>query len=191
MQSTPRQSHGLSDAGPCKARSDAAIFAVLLLAVSISSIVFFAGWMLLASATLGAFLLALAAFDLKTGRLPNQIMLPLILLGLGVNGAFGLDRLTQALLGAVLGFVSLALVRFAYKAWRGREGLGGGDVKLFAAAGAWVGATQLPLVLSIAALSGLVLVLLQSKQTRELANNKSIPFGPHLAVGLWVTWIWM
>jgi leader peptidase (prepilin peptidase) / N-methyltransferase len=67
----------------------------------------------------------------------------------------------------------------------GQEGLGLGDAKLFAAAGAWLGWQALPMALLIAAVSGLVVALALGKTARATP----LPFGPALALGFWVTWL--
>jgi len=100
------------------------------------------------------------------------------------------DRLTADLLGAVLGFLVLAGVRMAYRRLRGREGLGFGDVKLLAAAGAWVGWDGLPSVMAIAALSGLAVAALQGLRSGKLSASSKLAFGPYLCLGLWLVWLY-
>jgi leader peptidase (prepilin peptidase)/N-methyltransferase len=91
-------------------------------------------------------------------------------------------------LGAVAGFGGVVLLRFIYEKLRGREGMGLGDAKLLAAAGAWTSWTGLSSILAIAAISALVFALLGRGHRLALADR--IAFGPFLAVGLWLVWLY-
>src|ERR1700730_10084193 len=104
---------------------------------------------------LGWWLLALGWIDLRCWLLPDALTLPLIIAGLAASFIFNPDQLTERALGAALGYLSLMAIAVLYRALRGREGLGGGDAKLLAASGAWVGAAALPQVILLAALSAL------------------------------------
>ncbi len=75
-----------------------------------------------------------------------------------------------------------------YRRWRGQDGLGWGDVKLAAAAGAWVGWEAMPSMILIAALFGIAAVLLR-RWLRKTSMEESIPFGPALAAATWVLWL--
>jgi leader peptidase (prepilin peptidase)/N-methyltransferase len=146
------------------------------------------------AAVLGWWLLALALIDLVAWILPDALTLPLILAGLllAALGARepGLPISTPPLLdaaaGAVLGYLGLAAIGWAYHRLRGREGLGLGDAKLFAAAGAWLGAGQLPLFLLVAGVMGLVMAL---ARRQELRAETEVPFGPALALAFWVLFL--
>ena len=65
-----------------------------------------------------------------------------------------------------------------------------GDVKLFAAAGAWVGWQGLPSVLLIGAATGLAAALLLARAKGPPGPREPVPFGPYLALGLWITWLY-
>ena len=113
------------------------------------------------AALLGWWLLALALIDLRAWRLPDVLTLPLIAAGLAA-AALGLlpaVDLLHALAGAAVGYLALAGIGWAYRRLRGRDGLGLGDAKLLAAAGAWLGVESLPWLVLIAALLGLALAL--------------------------------
>ena len=90
----------------------------------------------------------------------------------------------QAALGALLGYVVFWLIGFAYFQLRGVDGLGQGDAKLLAAAGAWLGPTALPWVVLLAATGALVWALAKG---REL--TMPLAFGPWLASSFWALWI--
>ncbi len=77
-----------------------------------------------------------------------------------------------------------------YRAARGHDGLGLGDVKLAAAGGAWIGWTMLPVVIEIAALSALVVFLIAPRLAGRPAHwNARLPFGSFLAPAIWATWL--
>ena len=87
------------------------------------------------------------------------------------------------------GFAAFAAIASIYRRARGREGLGLGDAKLLAAAGAWLGWQALPSVVVIAAASGLALALATALGGSKLAWTSRIAFGPHLALAFWLAWL--
>ena len=87
------------------------------------------------------------------------------------------------------GFAAFAAIAGIYRRARGREGLGLGDAKLLAAAGAWLGWQALPGVVLIAAASGLAFALATPLGGGKLAWTSRIAFGPHLALAFWLTWL--
>ena len=116
------------------------------------------GWSILIGCLLGWALLTLALIDLREKTLPDAITLPLI--GAGLAAALilePLDPLTHAI-GAAAGLTLFLAVGATFRRLRGYDGLGGGDAKLFAAAGAWVGWPGLPSVLLIASVAALAVV---------------------------------
>lgn len=142
-----------------------------------------------AGAVFGWLLLALAALDLAAFWLPNTLNAALALCGLAA-GAIGLDPpIADRLTGGLAGFALLWLVARGYKALRGRQGLGGGDPKLFGAIGCWLGWQNLPLVLLAASLIGLAAVLGLMSAGRRVHATDRLPFGVMLAVGAWTIWL--
>ena len=138
---------------------------------------------------LGWWLIALAAADARSLVLPDALTLPLIVAGLAVTYAIAPEAILHHALGAVAGFAVLALVALAYRRLRGREGIGLGDAKLAAAAGAWVSWTGLPGVLLIAAVLGLTAALLARAAGRRLTATTEVPFGPWLCLATWIVWV--
>lgn len=130
---------------------------------------------------LGWVLVALAVMDLRAFVLADVVTLPLIALGFGLAWATGRPLIEPAL-GAAAGAALLAGPMLAYRVWRGRDGLGLGDVKLMAAAGAWAGASALPGILLIAAIATAVAALALHRGRADAA----VPFGPGLALGFWL-----
>jgi leader peptidase (prepilin peptidase)/N-methyltransferase len=146
------------------------------------------------AAVLGWWLLALALIDLVAWTLPDALTLPLILAGL-LLAALGAREpglplptppLWDAAAGAALGYLGLAAIRWTYQRLRGREGLGLGDAKLFAAAGAWLGVGQLPLFLLTASVLGLVMALVRRQKLRA---ETEVPFGAALALAFWALFL--
>jgi leader peptidase (prepilin peptidase) / N-methyltransferase len=131
--------------------------------------------------TFSAALLTLALIDWDTTLLPDDITLPLLWLGL-VASALNWTPvpLTSSLWGAVAGYLSLWLIYWGFKLATGKEGMGYGDFKLFAALGAWFG---WPLLIPIILLSSVIgaVIGIAMKFTSGLREGGYIPFGPFLA----------
>jgi leader peptidase (prepilin peptidase)/N-methyltransferase len=141
------------------------------------------------TAILGWWLFLLAALDLEHEWLPDRLTWPLLAAGLAAAwGGFG-PPFESRLIGAAAGFASLFLIARLYRALRGREGLGGGDPKLFAAIGAWLGWTQLPFVLVGAGLLGLAALLLKRLRGGSVAATDRLPLGTLMALAAWPIWI--
>lgn len=143
------------------------------------------------TAVLGWALLVLAEIDRQHFVLPDAITLPLVLAGLGLAAVMPSMQLLDHVIGAVVGFGALWLLAAVYRRLRGRHGLGQGDMKLLAAAGAWLGWQGLASVVLIAAVSGLAgtLALTLLRGGTRLSGSAAISFGPFLALGIWLTWV--
>ncbi|MCL5778419.1 A24 family peptidase [Limibaculum sp. FT325] len=142
----------------------------------------------LPSAVLGSVLVTASEIDRRQMILPDALTLPLIPLGLGTVWLAAPAALGDATVGAVAGGVVLWALRAGYARIRGREGLGLGDVKLFAAAGAWTGWAGLPGVLLWAGVLGLGAALIAGMRRGDVSGGDALPFGPFLAAGLWPVW---
>jgi leader peptidase (prepilin peptidase)/N-methyltransferase len=118
------------------------------------------------------------------------LTLPLAACGLAVAWWLDAASLGEHAIGAAAGWLGFWLVARLYSALRRRAGLGGGDAKLMAAAGAWVGWQGLPSVILIGALAALAAVGVALILRRPFTSTTPIPFGPFLALGLWVTWLY-
>jgi leader peptidase (prepilin peptidase)/N-methyltransferase len=137
-----------------------------------------------------AFALAWASVvDIDRFILPDLITLGLVLAGLGVALMLGPEALLHRAIGAVAGYGVLAGLALWYRRVRKREGLGLGDAKLLAAAGAWLGWAALPAVLLLASLSALVLFGLWSLRAGRIDASTPLPFGPFIAAGFWLAWV--
>jgi leader peptidase (prepilin peptidase)/N-methyltransferase len=148
------------------------------------------GWPLWATCALGWTLLALAIIDQRHLVLPDELTLPLIGAGLIVAYLLDADAAVDHAIGVVVGFAALFVLAVVYKRVRKREGLGLGDAKLFAAAGAWVSWSGLASVVLVASLTALVVVLVRSVLGRRVAADERIPFGPYLCLATWLVWLY-
>ena len=128
-----------------------------------------------------AAIVALACIDWDTTLLPDDITLPLLWAGL-LASLFNWTGvpLAVAVLGAVGGYLSLWTIYWAFKLQTGREGMGYGDFKLFAALGVWFGWTALvPIILMASVIGAIVGITL--KFSSGLREGGYVPFGPFLA----------
>jgi len=134
-------------------------------------------------------LMALFVIDLQHQLLPDQITLPLLWTGLLFNMQGMFSSLEMAVLGAVIGYLSLWLVYHAYRLLRGKHGFGYGDFKLLAAIGAWTGWSSIPVIILISSLSGAIVGILLILFARH-QYDKPISFGPYLAMAGWISLLW-
>lgn len=148
------------------------------------------GWLVWPSCILGWSLILLAAIDLEHFVLPNAITLPLVGMGLGVAWLLGHAEIWSHLGGAVGMYLAFVAVAAGYRRLRGREGLGMGDAKLAAAAGAWTSWTGAPSVVLLACAAAFLFVLWHALRGRSLGPTARIAFGPHLCIGTWLVWLY-
>jgi leader peptidase (prepilin peptidase) / N-methyltransferase len=141
-------------------------------------------------------LIALTGIDIDHQLLPDGITLPLMWAGLAaavvigpVPGAALPVAPRDAVIGAVAGYSSLWLVFHAFRLITGKEGMGYGDFKLFAALGAWMGWKVLPLIILLSAATGATLgILMIALRGRDRAAP--MPFGPYLAAAGWIAMLY-
>jgi leader peptidase (prepilin peptidase)/N-methyltransferase len=143
-----------------------------------------------AGAVLASVLIVLTVIDVRSFRLPDALTLPLTVLGIGFAQVLGWASWSDRVFAAAVGFLLLFVARALYYRVRGRQGLGLGDAKLFAAAGAWTGLEGLAGVL----LSGCILALMcvggLAMTGRQVSARVALPFGPFLAAGIWLVWLY-
>lgn len=143
------------------------------------------------SLTLFVILWILAVIDWHTYRLPNIWVLIMVLAGLTVNYRIGVWPFHHYIVGVLSGAAVLLLVNIVYRTLRGRDGLGMGDIKFIAGAGAWAGWQGLPAILFIASLSALLFAAIKSFPNRKLDMQSRLPFGPFLCLGTWLVWLFI
>lgn len=139
---------------------------------------------------LGWTLLAAAVIDFRHLILPDALILPLVPAGIVVHAFITPDRWPDHAFGAAAGYLGFVAIRALHGAIRRREGLGLGDAKLLGAAGAWVGWQGLPSVVLVAAMATLVAALAARAGGRDIDLRGEIPFGPALALALWLVWLY-
>ncbi len=127
-------------------------------------------------------MIALTGIDIDTFYLPDSITLPILWLGLIFNLNQTYAPLQDAVVGAVIGYLTLWSIFWLFKWATGKEGMGYGDFKLLAAIGAWLGWQQLPLTILLSSIAGAIVgVTLIVVTGRD--RHVPLPFGPFLAIG--------
>ena len=147
-------------------------------------------YLLIATLGLGWGLVALSIIDYVALRLPDTLTLPLIACGLFLSYWLPERDVLGHLIGAVAGFAVLYAIGVVYWRTRRQEGLGLGDAKLAAAAGAWLGWQALPIVLLIACAAGFVWIGIAAARRGRAALRAQIPFGLPLCFAFWVVWLY-
>lgn len=143
----------------------------------------------LAAVYLYCLLTAVCAIDARYGIIPDSFVAALAAGGLVQIVAIGSSSSTQPLAQASLFFLAAWLFRAGYHRVRGYHGLGFGDVKFATAAVLWVGVSAMPRLLILAVLSALASLMILRLQGQALERSQAISFGPHLAIGVWLSWI--
>ncbi|MDN3278953.1 A24 family peptidase [Frankia sp. RB7] len=140
------------------------------------------------SVTLAALLAAICAIDARFGIIPDRLVGALAACGLAAVWLLDLSEMMYRLAEVAIVLIAIVAFRSIYRWVRGYDGLGFGDVKFLAAATFWIGLHSLPVLLLIAVVSALASAFLLRSARYEVDGRHAIPFGPHLAVGLWLAW---
>jgi leader peptidase (prepilin peptidase) / N-methyltransferase len=145
-------------------------------------------------AGLAVLMVAIAAVDARRFIIPDELTAAALALGLAYAAVEDADIWPQALAWAVLRGAVPALaflgVRAAYRRWRGREGIGLGDVKLAGVAGVWLDWPTIPIAIEIAALAALGAYMIRHLYLRRNVRlTTRLPFGLFLAPAIWIAWI--
>jgi leader peptidase (prepilin peptidase)/N-methyltransferase len=149
------------------------------------------GWEAACALLITWYLIAMTGIDIDTQLLPDQLTLPLMWGGLLAAAYLGRGTgtipvdLTSSVLGAAFGYLSLWSVYHVFRLATGKEGMGYGDFKLYAALGAWLGWQMLLPVILFSAASGAVIGILLIVLRRR-GREVPIPFGPYLAIAGWL-----
>lgn len=156
----------------------AAILAAVLLPMPLSAFAAVLGWTLL----------GLALIDLRHLEVPDAVSLPLIPAGLAATWWVEPQAVPAHAAAAALAAGAIWLLGAAYRRVRGHDGIGGGDVRLFAVAGAWVGLAALPGVLFLSGAFGLLAAAVLVRGGWVESDGR-IPFVPALAAAVWVVFL--
>lgn len=142
------------------------------------------------SSLLFTWLLITSSFiDFEHQILPDEISYLLLWAGLIVSCGNLYTYSTSAIFGAFIAYAFLFLLSSLFKILRKKDGIGQGDLKLFAAIGAWTGTMQLPLILFLASLFSLFFIIIRKIVTREKCSTPA-SFGPFLALAGWLILLW-
>ncbi|HWM68588.1 MAG TPA: A24 family peptidase [Steroidobacteraceae bacterium] len=150
------------------------------------------GWQTAAAIVLTWFLIALTFIDVDTQFLPDSLTLPLVWMGLLLSlwasqsgpAPVPVD-MRSSIIGAIAGYLSLWSVYHLFRLITGKEGMGYGDFKLFAALGAWLGWQMLlPIILFAASVGAVVGIAMLA--VRGQSRSTPIAFGPFLAAAGWL-----
>lgn len=155
--------------------------------IAVMSLSMWSGVDAMIACALGWGLLALALADLDCFQLPDALTIPLIVTGILRAAVIDGSGLTNHVLGAILGFGTFYAISHFYRFARKREGLGLGDAKLLAGAGAWLGWTALP---SVVLLGGSCALAACAFQSGRLRSTTVLPFGAWLSVGFWLVYLY-
>jgi len=128
-------------------------------------------------------------FDLKYGIIPNVLNISIAITGLAIGQLVAAMPALLGLLKIVSIYAFFWVVALAYRAGRGQSGLGGGDIKFLAAASAWIDLQTLPWLVLVSCVSGLAVAIFAAWRGSRLSAERRIPFGPHLALGLFAVWL--
>ena len=145
-------------------------------------------------AFLAALMLAIAIHDARHYLIPNELTGAAFALALLRAAAFvpdiGLEALLWPLVRAVVVAVPLLLLMVLYQRWRGRDGLGLGDIKLAAVCGAWLDLATVLAVIELAALLAIAAYAANAAlRKRPLRATAFLPFGLFLAPAIWIGWL--
>lgn len=196
VQAAPVDDHAQEELEPLLGRTAIAGCAAFAAVVTAVAFMLVAPQAAIATGVLALLMALITLTDLKHFIIPNALSFPAVPLGIIANIAVfhaddWLAGLTESLLGAVLAGGSFYLLRAMWRRLRGFEGLGLGDVKLAAVAGAWLGPELLPTACLAAALAGLAAIAVMALMPgRRIGLRDEIPFGSFIAPVILLFWAW-
>ncbi|GFO72113.1 leader peptidase/N-methyltransferase [Bathymodiolus japonicus methanotrophic gill symbiont] len=134
-------------------------------------------------------LIALSGIDFDHQLLPDNIVLPILWLGLFLSLFNIFTDPVSSIIGAIAGYLFLWTIYQLFKLLTGKEGMGYGDFKLLALLGAWLGWQYLPLIILLSSLVGAIIGTAMIIFVQR-DKNVPIPFGPYLAIAGWIALLW-
>ena len=148
-------------------------------------------WKMFFEITFLCLIICLFFIDLETYYLPDAMTFSLLLLGF-IGSSFGILKLSmsEAVMGAIFGYALPYVINYIYSIWRRCNGIGGGDLKLMAAFGAWFGvAAVLPILVIASFLALLCIGIFMVFGKKTVGLNHVIPFGPYLILAVAVLYL--
>lgn len=147
------------------------------------------GLPLLAAAFFTCLLITMSVIDFHEQLLPDDLTYILLWLGLLLSIDNTFISMKESIIGAAAGYLSLWTIYHLFRLLTGKEGMGYGDFKLLAALGAWLGWSNLPLVIllssAVGAIFGIAMMISGMHQ-----RDKPMPFGPFIAMAGWISLLW-
>lgn len=131
-------------------------------------------------------LIGLTGIDWDTQLLPDRLVYPLGMLGLGANAFHLFASPSSSILGGLMGFLAFYVIAKICLLLLKKEGMGFGDFKLLAALGAWFGAEALPMIVLLSSVSGVLI----GGTLVGFKKGKVFAFGPYLALAGFVYLLW-
>lgn len=146
-------------------------------------------WQTLAALAFTWICICLTFIDLDYHLLPDQLTLLLLWIGLFASLFTVFATSYDAIIGAIAGYLIFAITQWVFGWLTGKTGMGQGDFKFLAALGGFLGWQQLPLVILLASLSGVIFAFTHMIIKRNF-KSVPLPFGPYLAVAGWIALVW-
>lgn len=134
-------------------------------------------------------LAVITVIDLRRLIIPDICNILLAVSGLAAQWFLSSFDVVWILCGVLMFAGTFALVRAVHFQARGQIGLGLGDVKMAAAAGCWITIGSFPLFLAVSSIGALAFALLMLPFWKSDLRKLRVPFGPFLAAGLLLTWV--
>jgi leader peptidase (prepilin peptidase)/N-methyltransferase len=184
----------VTDEQAAPAQGLAPVLSLILCTGVVTSLLVAPGAEGLLGALLAALMLAIAATDATSYRIPNELTATALALALLRAWTIGPEAGAQAVLWTALRALAVALplltLMLLYRRWRGRDGLGLGDIKLAGVAGAWLDLMTVALAIELAALSAIGAYAINAvMRRRPLSATAFLPFGLFLAPAIWLGWL--
>ncbi|MBI4395840.1 MAG: prepilin peptidase [Elusimicrobia bacterium] len=152
-------------------------------------------WRLLILGGLLSFaLLVMSMIDIEHRIIPNALSVGLFLAGIGTSwfnpilGPTFHSRVLFSIVGAGTGFLLMLSIALAGKWIWGKDALGGGDIKLMGALGAFLGWKGVFITLFLSSFAGTIFAI-SLMALRRISRRSYLPFGPFLALGAWCYWL--
>ena len=134
-------------------------------------------------------LLYISVFDIHYFLIPQRTLIIMLLGGIGAHYFTNPNNLLQNIAAGILIYILIILFANFYHYLRGADGLGEGDAKLLAISALWVGVSGLASVIVYGVISALISAGILLMQGKINTMQQKLPFGPHLALGIWLVWI--
>jgi leader peptidase (prepilin peptidase)/N-methyltransferase len=134
-------------------------------------------------------MIALVFIDIDHHILPDDLTLSLVWLGLFLSIFSIFTNSHDAIIGGIAGYLIFASIQWLFKLATGKNGMGQGDYKFLAGLGAFLGWQQLPIIILLASISGVIFGLTHMCLKKQF-KSVPLPFGPYLAIAGWISMMW-